>query len=204
MSGVTVIDYGAGNLASITAGLERLGSGPRVSDHPDEIASAARLVLPGVGAAAPAMAELRRRGLVEAIQTAVDRGAALLGICLGMQLLYERSHEGDATCLGLMPGETVALDWSDRLPHMGWNDVAAVTGHPLAGALPAVCYFAHSYVVAPAERASVIAETDLDGRSFPCLVATGRVAGAQFHPEKSGDGGRAILGSWLAWSADAA
>ena len=94
MSGVTVIDYGAGNLASITAGLERLGSGPRVSDDPDEIASAARLVLPGVGAAAPAMAELRRRGLVEAIQTAVDRGAALLGICLGMQLLYERSRRG--------------------------------------------------------------------------------------------------------------
>ena len=146
---VTVIDYGAGNLASITAGLERLGSAPQVSDRPDAIAGSPRLVLPGVGAAAPAMAELHRRGLVDAIGEAVDRGAALLGICLGMQLLFERSREGDAECLGLMRGETVSIDWSDRLPHMGWNDVDAVTDHPLTTALPSVCYFAHSYVVDP-------------------------------------------------------
>ena len=201
---VTVIDYGAGNLASITAGLERLGSAPQVSDRPEAIAGSSRLVLPGVGAAAPAMAELRRRGLVDAIREAVDRGAALLGICLGMQLLFDRSREGDAECLGLMRGETVPIEWSERLPHMGWNDVDPVTDHPLAAALPSVCYFAHSYVVDPGERSAVVAETDLDGRRFACVVADGRIAGAQFHPEKSGSGGRAILERWLEWSQDAA
>ena len=161
-------------------------------------------MLPGVGAAAPAMAELRRRGLVEAIREAVDRGAALLGICLGMQLLFDRSDEGDAACLGLLGGETVPIEWSDRLPHMGWNDVDPVADHPLAAALPAVCYFAHSFAVDPAERSAVVAETDLDGRRFACVVADGRIAGAQFHPEKSGAGGRAILERWLEWSRDAA
>ena len=87
---------------------------------------------------------------------------------------------------------------------MGWNDVDAISDHPLAGALPSICYFAHSYVVAPASPRPWWPQTELDGRSFPCLVADGRVAGAQFHPEKSGEGGRAILTSWLEWSADAA
>ena len=194
---VTVIDYGAGNLASITAGLDRLGGNPRVSDDADEIAAAKRLVLPGVGAAAPAMAELHRRGLVDAIGSAVDRGAPLLGICLGMQLLFERSREGDVECLGFLSGETVSIDLSERLPHMGWNDVDAVSDHPLASTLPAVCYFAHSYVVAPQERSDVVAETDLDGHRFACLVASDTVAGAQFHPEKSGAGGKALLEGWL-------
>ena len=121
-----------------------------------------------------------------------------------MQLLFERSHEGDVECLGLMSGETVSIDWSERLPHMGWNDVDAVSDHPLASSLPTICYFAHSYVVAPQARETVVAETDLDGRRFACLVAQDSVAGAQFHPEKSGAGGRALLEGWLDWSADAA
>ena len=205
MSEVTVIDYGAGNLASITAGLGRLGAEPRVSDDPAQIAGARRLVLPGVGAAGPAMAELRRRGLTDAIATAVADGAALLGICLGMQLLFERSREGDAGCLGLLPGETVAIDWSTDCRTWAGTTSIAVSDHPLAGALPSICYFAHSYVVAP-ERARG------GGRHAPSSTAaaspawspTGRVAGAQFHPEKSGAAGRAMLEALARLGADAA
>ena len=203
MSDVTLIDYGAGNLASLSAGLRRLGASTRVTSDPAEVTAARRLVLPGVGAAAPAMAQLRARGLDRAIDEAVADGAALLGICLGLQLLFDQSAEGDTPCLGLIEGRSVAIDWSQRLPHMGWNDVRATNGHALAEPLPAVCYFAHSYVVEPADARTAVAETDLDGTSFTCLASSGRVAGAQFHPEKSGAGGRAFLERWIEW-ADAA
>ena len=108
-----------------------------VSGDAGELRAAERLVLPGVGAAAPAMAALRERGLDRAI---AGSGAPLLGVCLGMQLLFERSAEGGVDCLGLLPGEVVAIDWAQRVPHMGWNDV-------VGDGEPAVCYFAHSYAV---------------------------------------------------------
>ena len=197
---VTIIDYGAGNLASLRAAFRRQGWPVRVVADADAVARARRLVLPGVGAAPPALVALRRRGLDSAIRGALDAGGSLFGICLGMQLLFERSAEGDAECLGLIRGRCARIGWSARLPHMGWNDVTPARAHPLAAALPAVCYFAHSFAVEPARAEVVVGETELDGRRFPCLVAEGAVAGVQFHPEKSGPAGRRLLDAYEAWS----
>jgi glutamine amidotransferase len=195
---VTLIDYGAGNLRSLRAALERLGADVAVSDDAATVARSARIVLPGVGAAAPAMRALRALGLDAAIGEAVERGSSLLGVCLGMQLLFERSAEGGGVdCLGLLEGRVERIGWARRLPHMGWNDVAAYSGHPLAPAAGTVCYFAHSYRAVPADPAAVVADTELDGTRFASLVAAGVVAGTQFHPEKSGAVGRELLARWL-------
>lgn len=204
MTDVTVVDYGAGNLRSLRAALERLGARVDVTGDPKAAGRAGLLIVPGVGAAAPAMARLRERGLTTAIRSAVDRGAHVLGICLGLQLLFDRSDEGDAECLGVLPGAVRRIDWAGRVPHMGWNDVAAARPHALAEALPAVCYFAHAYVAEPADPADVLATTDLDGTTFASAVGRGRVAAVQFHPERSGAAGRAVLAAFLARGGDAA
>jgi glutamine amidotransferase len=194
---VTLIDYGAGNLRSLRAAFERAGARVTVADGPGEVCNATRLVLPGVGAAGPAMRALRRGGLDDAILRAVDAGASLLGVCLGMQLLFERSEEGGVPCLGLLPGSVERIGWTDRLPHMGWNDVTGRLSHRLAPPPGTVCYFAHSYCVRPADADVVVAETELDGQVLPSIVACGRLSGTQFHPEKSGPAGRSMLGRWL-------
>jgi glutamine amidotransferase len=204
VSDVCVVDYGAGNLRSLRHGLERAGATVTVTSDPNVVAAAGRVLVPGVGAAGAAMAALERRELAPAIRSAAATGSHVFGICLGMQLLFERSDEGDVECLGLLPGRVTAMTFARRLPHMGWNDVTADDGHPLAAGLPAVCYFAHSYAVEPADPADVVATTELDGRRFASMAGAGRVAGTQFHPEKSGPAGRALLRSFLAWSGDAA
>jgi glutamine amidotransferase len=195
---LVLVDHGAGNLRSLRAAFERLGADVTVSGDPGAVRAAERLVLPGVGAAAPAMRALGERGLADAIRDAVAAGSRLLGVCLGMQLLFERSAEGGTDCLGLLPGRVEAVSWARRLPHMGWNDVVAVADHPMAGGLPAVCYFAHSYAAVPANRAAVVGETQIDGRAVATVVAAGPATGVQFHPEKSGPAGRALLERWLA------
>jgi glutamine amidotransferase len=151
------------------------------------VASAERLVLPGVGAAAPAMAALQRRGLDRALAAS---DAPLLGVCLGMQLLFQRSDEGGVGCLGLLPGRVVAIDWARQVPHMGWNDV-------VGDGARAVCYFAHSYAV-DCDNELVAATTPIDGRDVPTVVRSGRLGGVQFHPEKSAGDGRGMLERWLA------
>ena len=145
MPRVTLIDHGAGNLRSLRAAFERLGADVEVTADADRVAAAERVVLPGVGAAAPAMRTLARTGMADALR----EPPSLLGVCLGMQLLFEQSAEGDVACLGLLPGTVERIGWAERLPHMGWNDVVATGDGPLRPALPAVCYFAHSYAVAP-------------------------------------------------------
>ncbi len=204
MSAVCVVDYGAGNLRSLRHGLERAGAAVTVTSDPNVVAAAERVIVPGVGAAGAAMAALEHRELAPAIRSAAATGSHVFGICLGMQLLFERSDEGGVDCLGLLPGRVTAMTFAQRLPHMGWNDVTADGDHPLAAGLPAVCYFAHSYAVEPASAADVVATTELEGRRFASMAGSGRVAGTQFHPEKSGPAGRALLRSFLAWSGDAA
>ena len=194
MPRVTLIDHGAGNLRSLRAAFERLGADVEVTADAGRVAAAERVVLPGVGAEAPAMRTLARTGMADALR----EPPSLLGVCLGMQLLFEQSAEGDVACLGLLPGTVERIGWAERLPHMGWNDVVATGDGPLRPALPAVCYFAHSYAVAPSDPAVVAAETDIGGRAVPSAVASGRVAGVQFHPEKSGPVGRRMLEAWLA------
>ncbi len=204
MTGVCVVDYGAGNLRSLRTGLERAGAEVTVTDDAGRVAAAKRVLVPGVGAAGAAMAALERRGLVSAIRAAAAAGAYVFGICLGLQLLFESSDEDGAPCLGLLPGRAVAMDFAGRLPHMGWNDVTPRADHPLAEALPAVCYFAHSYAVEPASADAVLGTTELDGRAFASIAGAGRVAGMQFHPEKSGPAGRELLRAFLRWSDGAA
>ena len=204
MSAVTVVDYGAGNLRSLRAAFERLGTSVRVTSEPGDVEAAGTLVVPGVGAAGPAMQRLRAAGLADAIRSAAGRGTHVVGICLGLQLLFDRSEEGDTECLGLLPGVVRRIDWAGTVPHMGWNDVTPAGGDALAGVLPAVCYFAHTFVAEPADGRDVVATTDLDGRPFASAVARGRVAAVQFHPERSGPAGRALLAALLRRAADAA
>jgi glutamine amidotransferase len=191
---IAVVDYGAGNLVSITHALETVGAAVRVARRPEDLAGAAAIVVPGVGASGPAMARLRRRGLDDAIRSEVDRGAWYLGICLGMQLLFDRSEEDGARMLGLLPGNVVQLANAPRLPHIGWNGVDQVREHPLlAGLLPgAPAYFVHSFVGEPADRSVVVAETE-HGSRFASVVAQDRVLGVQFHPERSGEDGLRLL-----------
>jgi len=197
VSAVTVVDHGAGNLRSLRAALERLGEDVRITSDPSAVEAAAVVVVPGVGAAGPAMERLRVTGLGGAIRTAAAGGANVVGICLGLQLLFDRSDEGDTECLGLLPGAVRRIDWAGTVPHMGWNDVTPADGDALADALPAVCYFAHTYVAEPEDGRDVLATTELDGRTFASAVARGRVAAVQFHPERSGPAGRALLAALL-------
>jgi glutamine amidotransferase len=199
-----MVDYGAGNLRSLRAAFERAGADVAVSDDPQEVASAELVIIPGVGQAAAAMEALRERGLVDAILAAVRGGSHLFGVCLGMQLLFSRSEEGDTAGLGLLPGSATQLTGARRLPHMGWNDVEPTGSHPLAAAFPAPCYFAHTYAVQDAGQRCLLASTPVEHGSFASLVGEERIAGAQFHPERSGAAGAEFLRAVVSWAGDAA
>jgi glutamine amidotransferase len=197
---VALVDYGGGNLRSLRAAFARGGLDPAITADPAAIAAARLVVIPGVGAARPAMDAIRGAGLDEAIRTAVDHGARLFGVCVGLQLLFEHSEEDDVECLGLLPGTVRRLTGARRLPHMGWNDVTPTNGHPLAAPFPATCYFAHSYAVTDAPDDVVLARTSTEGGPFASLVGRGPIVAAQFHPERSSEAGRALLASVLAWA----
>ncbi|HEY3612677.1 MAG TPA: imidazole glycerol phosphate synthase subunit HisH [Gaiellales bacterium] len=199
-SRVALVDYGAGNLRSLRAAFARGGLEPVVTADPTVIAAATLVVIPGVGAARPAMEAIRAAGLDEAIAAAVDAGAHLFGVCVGLQLLFQHSEEDDVDCLGLLPGTVQRLVGARRLPHMGWNDVAPVNGHPLAAPFPAAAYFAHSYAVLDAPDEIVLARTSTEGGPFASLVGRGPIAAAQFHPERSSEAGRQTLAAVLAWA----
>mgnify|MGYP006266350583 CR=1 FL=1 len=202
---VCLVDYGAGNLHSAARGLERAAPSAdhrvEVSDDPAVIRDADRIVLPGVGAFASCAAGLRARpGLEDAILQAVGEGGRpFLGICVGMQLLASVGLEHERTQgLDLVPGVVRPMSTGAlRKPHMGWNDVDASADHPL---LPADgdAYFVHSFVFEPEDATDVIATTTY-GETFPAAIARGTVAGAQFHPEKSGAYGQAFLRNFLEW-----
>ena len=196
---VAVLDYGAANLVSIGQGLVAAGAHVSVVANPDALSGADALVVPGVGAAAPAMAHLRDQGLAEALREWVAAGRPLLGICLGFQLLFESSDEGDAATLGLLPGRVVALEDAPTLPHTGWNAVRYARPHPLFAGVPdgSYFYFVHSYAPLPAEVGDVLATSD-HGRPFVCAAARGKLIGLQFHPEKSAAAGIRVLSNFLA------
>ena len=195
---IAVIDYGAGNLVSIGHALERVGAAVTIATRPSELHGAEGLVVPGVGASAPAMAALRRRGLVEAILADLDRGIPYLGICLGMQLLFERSEEDGAEGLAVLRGTVRQLPRAPRLPHIGWNQLERRRDHPLLRDVPdgAACYFVHSYAGVPDDASIILAETEHGGR-FASAVASGPLLGVQFHPERSGEGGLQVLANYV-------
>lgn len=198
MTDLVIIDAGGANLGSVRAAFARLGVSPELSRDPARIATAERLVLPGVGAAAPVMDTLRASGidvLLRGLKT------PLLGVCIGMQVLFERSEEGDVAGLGLLRGPVRKLPASPgiRMPHMGWNRLARRVDSPLLDGIDegAQAYFVHSYGVIGS--ADVIAETE-HGSAFCAAVARDNIAGAQFHPERSGAVGARFLRNFLSWN----
>ena len=195
---IAVVDYGAGNLVSIRNALGLLGAEVRVISDPDELEGAEVILVPGVGASAPAMARLRRQGLERPIVERVRGGTWFVGICLGLQLLFERSHEDDAQMLGLLKGDVERIPEAPSLPHIGWNRLEIQRPHPVLEGLPdgTPAYFVHSYVPVPADPEVVVAETEHGGR-FASLVAVDRIIGFQFHPERSGDDGLRMLRNTL-------
>ena len=203
---VAVVDHGAGNLVSIGQALVAVGADVRLAATPNELEGADMLVLPGVGAAAPAMARLTERELVGPVRRWIADDRPFLGICLGLQLLFDGSDEDGATTLRIVPGRTTLLDEAPTLPHIGWNQVVRRREHPLFDGLAdgADFYFVHSFAGRPAPAASdwIVAETT-HGGSFVSAVARGRRLGVQFHPERSGTDGLTLLSNAVRLAATA-
>lgn len=189
-----IIEAGGANFGSLMAACARIGVDAELTDSPDAIRNATHVILPGVGAAAQAMRSLRERGLDRVIASLTQ---PLLGICLGMQLLFERSDEGGVECLGVLPGEVRRLPAAPRWPHMGWNTIAATRPHALFDGLGDAdwFYFVHGYA-APASDAAIA--TSEHGAPFAAAVARNNVCGMQFHPEKSAAAGRRALANFFA------
>lgn len=192
---VVLIDSGGANIGSVRYALERLGVEAPLTADADLIRGAGRVILPGVGAAGAAMAMLRDRGLVEVIRSLQQ---PLLGICLGMQLLFEASEEGDVPCLGLLPGKVTRMRGEEgiRIPHMGWNALTPLAPHPLLDGIDAgaQAYFVHGYC-APVTTDTLA--TCTHGQTFAAVVGRGNRFGAQFHPERSAGTGARLLRNFL-------
>jgi glutamine amidotransferase len=205
---IAIIDYKAGNLASVQRAVRSVGFASRITRDPGEILEAERVIFPGVGAAGAAMADLRATGLDQVLRDLFQRGTPLLGICLGTQVVFDFSEEDGATpCLGLMKGRVKRFPsgmkedgHTLKVPHMGWNQVRLGRGHPvLAGLQPdEEFYFVHSYYPEPADAKEIVGLTDY-GLAFASIVAEGSLVAVQFHLEKSGRPGIRILKNFLCW-----
>ena len=194
---IIIVDYGMGNLRSVQKGFERVGFRPEISSDPKVVAGAEKLVLPGVGAFRDAMAELKRSELVKPVVDAIHSGVPFLGICLGLQLLFEVSYEGgEHEGLGVLPGTVVRFDLPKpyKVPHMGWNQAMIRRPAPILEGVAegSYLYFVHSYFVVPRDETLVAVETDYGGR-FCAMVWRDNLYAAQFHPEKSQRVGMKIL-----------
>lgn len=191
---IAIIDYGMGNLRSVQKGLENVGIQAFVTSNPDEVAEAPGVILPGVGAFEDAIANLKNTGMIEVIKEVAFRGRPLLGICLGMQLLFAESKEnGCHRGLDLIPGRVIRFPQTEKVPHMGWNQVQMVGDSPLFDGIPdqSHFYFVHSYYCDPQSSVSIgICDYGLD---FTCAVQKGNLFGCQFHPEKSSGLGLQVL-----------
>ncbi len=204
---VALVDYGAGNLVSIGQALTVVGAEVALIGDGRDLAGAEALVVPGVGAAAPAMARLHERGLVEPIRRWIVDGRPYLGICLGLQLLFSASEEDGAATFGVLPGRTVELADAPTLPHIGWNQVIRRREHPLFAGIGAAAdfYFVHSYAGRPdPEAASAVLADTVHGGSFVSAIARGPLLGVQFHPERSGPDGLRLIANFVAFARDLA
>ncbi|MBV0925492.1 imidazole glycerol phosphate synthase subunit HisH [Halomicroarcula limicola] len=205
---VVVVDYGLGNLRSVTRGLERAGANVSISEDPADFDAADGIVLPGVGAFSEGMDNAGP--FREALLEQAEAGKPLFGICLGMQMLLTTSEEadhagqGDAEGLNLVPGKNVRFSRDQTVPHMGWNELDVRRDHPLVEGIDGqYAYFVHSYYAVPDDEESVVATTDY-GVDFASVVANeaGNVFGTQFHPEKSGETGLRILRNYVDYCVD--
>ncbi|MGQ0848413.1 MAG: imidazole glycerol phosphate synthase subunit HisH [Actinomycetota bacterium] len=192
MTRILVIDHGAGNLVSIGHGLAAAGAEVQTTSNPSDLDRTDGVVLPGVGASGAVMSRLIDTGFVEPLR---NLGVPLLGICVGMQILFDGSEEGDGPCLGLISGQSERLHHAPRLPHIGWNDVEG--DHPLLEGAGGLFYFVHSYAPVPDDQSVSVGWTEYGSR-FVSTVATGQIFGVQFHPERSGRGGLRLLSNFVA------
>ncbi len=203
---IAVVDYDAGNLRSITHGLRLAGADVQVTDNPTVVRCAQAVVVPGVGAASDTMANLRARNLEEVIVETVQSGKPYLGVCMGLQVLLTYSEEGGKhPCMDVFPGVVRRLPSGTKVPHMGWNQVRQVADHPLMAGIPdgANFYFVHSYYAAPDDDGCVVGQTDY-GDVFASVLARDNLMATQFHPEKSGRWGLALLRNFVRLTGEAA
>ena len=199
---IAIVDYGMGNLRSVQKGFERVGVSAQIVTSAEEIARAAKVVLPGVGAFGDAIDHMRSQGLIEPVIECIDSGRPFLGICLGLQLLFDVSYEdGEHTGLGVVPGKVVRFDFGDlpaarglKVPHMGWNQLRWDDGCPLLAGVErgTYFYFVHSYHVQPIEADVNVARCDY-GMEFVAMIWRDNLFATQFHPEKSQQHGLRIL-----------
>lgn len=196
---IAVIDYGAGNLRSVTNAINRLGYQPVVTGNPADLAEADAAILPGVGAAADAMSGLRESGMLEPLCQFVKQDRPLLGICLGLQILFTFSEEdGRQECLDILPGRVKRLPPGLKTPHMGWNQVKQKKSHPVFKGIPdgANFYFVHSYFAEQDDSSIVAGETEY-GIKMCSVIIKGNLIGVQFHPEKSGELGLKLFDNFI-------
>jgi glutamine amidotransferase len=196
---ITIIDYGAGNLRSVVNAISRLGYEAKVTASPAEVLKAEAVILPGVGAAADTMANLRQQGLDEPIRQFVAGGKPFLGVCIGMQVLLSDTEEGgNHQCLGIIPGRVRKFAPGLKVPHMGWNQLKQKRAHPVFKDIAdgANFYFVHSYYVEPEDKGLVAGETEY-GISFCSVIARDNLIATQFHPEKSGEVGLKIYDNFI-------
>lgn len=196
---LVIVDTGCANITSVYCAIERLGCQVRISSDAAVIQSADKVIIPGVGTASQAMANIQAKNLVSVLQNLTQ---PTLGICLGMQLMTDYSAEGDVACLGLIPGQVLPLEANGlRLPHMGWNTLTKSVDHALLHGLSSddYVYFVHSFAVAPSEF--MLASCDYGSR-FAAIIGKGNYLGMQFHPERSSTVGRKLLQNFIALSAE--
>ena len=207
---VTIIDYGVGNIFSVSRAFEHCGAEVKLTAVPDEIAKAERLVLPGVGAFADGMSALRERGLVQPIQQFALTGRPFLGICLGMQMMFDSGEEfGHHAGLGLIHGKVISIPAigadgrPHKIPHIGWNELTVPEGNDWSNTIfsnvreSACAYFVHSFHAVPDKPEDRLAECSYDGHILCAAVKSGSIIGCQFHPEKSQAAGLCILKNWI-------
>lgn len=198
---IAIVDYGMGNLRSVEKAFAKVGHQATITNEPEQLDAASKIVLPGVGAFADAIAELHRRNLVEPLKRAVEQGKPFLGICLGLQLLFDVSYEdGEHQGLGIVPGKVVRFETSDlKVPHMGWNELRVKRPSPVLNGLEdgTHVYFVHSYYVVP-EDDGVVATTTEYGVPFTSSIWRDNLYATQFHPEKSQSQGLRILANFAA------
>lgn len=199
---VAVVDYDAGNTLSVTRALEKVGARVELTPDPDRVLAADALVLPGVGAFGDCMRKLRERGMDEACSEAFRRGTPFLGVCVALQVVFERSEETPGVeGLGLMPGGVVRFSGDGlKVPHMGWNELSLVRGHPVLDGLDGEAfYFVHSYYPEPDEPGDLVGETEY-GVRFCSAAGRENLVAVQFHPEKSSTSGLRLYENFLSWA----
>jgi glutamine amidotransferase len=205
---IAIIDYKAGNLKSVERALNKLGHGCKITQNPQEVSSSERIIFPGVGAAGKAMADLSQLGLDKVLRHGFEAHKPILGICLGAQIILDRSEENNVDCLGLIEGgvqlfpQPLFSHQNERLkiPHMGWNGIRVSKRHPVLDEITAddEFYFVHAYYPLPTFAKNVFGTT-LHGIEFPSVIGHNNLVAVQFHPEKSGRAGLRLLENFCTW-----